>query len=101
MLEVRRGVAVLEQVTHPGAEVSDKLHAAIQWRLLFPMIGHVLSLPPLILFSLADAGCVVALAFMIVVLRRRGASFGYAALAAISARRGLVVFHLSLLAWLF
>ena len=83
MLEVRRGAAVLQQVATPGVEIADKLHAAIQWRLLFPAIGHFLNLPPVIFFALAPLGCVVALAFAIAVLRRRGASFGFAALAAI------------------
>jgi hypothetical protein len=83
MIEVRRGAAVLQQVQNPGAEIADKLHAAIQWRLLFPAIAHVLSLPPAILFGLADVGCVIVLAFIVTVLRRRGASFGFAALAAI------------------
>lgn len=83
MIEVRRGESVLLQVAHPGIELPDKLHAAIQWRLLFPVIAHVLNLPPMILFALADVGCVIVLAFIIAVLRRRGASFGFAGLAAI------------------
>ena len=83
MLEVRRGASVLLQVEHPGIEIPDKLHAAIQWRLLFPVIGHVLHLPPVIFFALADIGCVVVLAFIVTVLRRRGASFGFAGLAAL------------------
>jgi hypothetical protein len=83
MLEVRRGAAVLQQVAAPGVEIADKLHAAIQWRLLFPIIGHVLHLPPVIFFALAEVGCVVTLAFVVTVLRRRGAGFGYATFAAI------------------
>lgn len=83
MLEVRRGAAVLQQIEHPGAEISDKLHAAIQWRLLFPVIGRALHLPPPIFFSLAGVGCVFVLGFVITVLRRRGAGFGWAGLAAI------------------
>jgi hypothetical protein len=83
MLEVRRGAAVLQQIDHPGAEIGDTLHAAIQWRLLFPVIGRVLHLPPALFFALADAGCVLVLAFIITVLRRRGASFGFAGLAGI------------------
>ena len=83
MIEVRRGVSVLLQVEHPGIELPDKLHAAIQWRLLFPVIGHLLHLPPAIFFALPGAGCVLVLAFIVTVLRRRGAGFGFAGLVAI------------------
>ena len=53
LLEVRRGASVLAQVKHPGAPITDTLHAAIQWRLLFPLIGHFLSLPPAAVFAFA------------------------------------------------
>lgn len=70
MIEVRRGVSVLEQVSAPGAPLSDPLHAAIQWRLLFPVIGRTLSLPPSLLFALAHLGALLVLAFLTTVLRR-------------------------------
>ena len=70
MLEVRRGASVLEQVASPGAEISDPLHRAIQWRLLFPVIGRVLHLPPTALFGLAHAGCLLVLAYLVALLRR-------------------------------
>lgn len=72
MLETRRGVVVLEQVAHPGTAVSDTLHSAIQWRLLFPVIGRGLHLSGPAFFGLAHAGCVLVLGFIITVLRRRG-----------------------------
>ena len=83
MIETRRGAVVLDQMAHPGAPVTDTLHAAVQWRLLFPLIGRMLHLPPAVLFGLADAGCVAVLAFIITVLRRRGAGWADAALAAL------------------
>jgi hypothetical protein len=70
LIEVRRGAAVLEQVAHPGAPVSDPLHAAIQWRLLFPALGHILSLPPALLFSLAHMGALLGLAWLVTLCRR-------------------------------
>lgn len=70
MLEVRRGVSVLAQVVHPGAAVEDPLHRAIQWRLLFPVVGHVLRLPAPLFFALADIGCVVTLGYLVSLLRR-------------------------------
>jgi hypothetical protein len=82
MLEVRRGASVLLQEAHPGRRIPDPLHGAIQWRLLFPAIGHGLDLPPAGLFGLADLGCVLVLAFVIAVLRRRGVGFLEAGLTA-------------------
>ncbi len=70
MIEVRRGASVLEQVAHPGAAISDPLHAAIQWRLLFPVLGRALRLPPAWLFALAHVGALLTLAFLATVLRR-------------------------------
>ncbi len=81
MLEVRRGVSVLAQVAHPLAPVTDPLHQVVQWRLLFPVIGHVLDLPAPLFFSLADIGCLVVLAYIISLLRRHGADWASTALA--------------------
>lgn len=83
MIEVRRGVSVLQQIAHPGAPIEDPLHAAIQWRLLFPWIGRALHLPAGVFFGLAHVGCVVVLGCVIGLLRRQGASLATAGLAAI------------------
>ncbi len=83
MLEVRRGASVLAQAAHPGIAIADPLHAAIRWRLLFPLLGHALSLPPAALFALAPLGCLAALAYIIAILRRAGCSWAEAGLAAI------------------
>lgn len=83
MLEVRRGVSVLAQVAHPLAPVTDPLHQVVQWRLLFPVIGHVLALPAPLFFSLADIGCLVVLGYVISLLRRDGAGWGATALAGV------------------
>jgi hypothetical protein len=83
MLDLRRGGSVLQQEAHPGLRLSDPLHGAIQWRLLFPVVGHIFSLPPTILFGLADLGVIFTLAFILTVLRRRGVPFFDACLAAV------------------
>jgi hypothetical protein len=90
--EVRRGVNVLYQVEHLGAAIPDQLHGVIQWRLLFPVVGHVFSLPPMMLFGLADLGCVFVLAFIITVLRRRGLGF---------VETGLIAVTLGATSWFF
>ncbi len=84
MLEVRRGASVLGQMASPGAEITDRLHRAIQWRLLFPVIGRVLHLPPPLLFGLAHAGALVALGFLITRFRRHGLAWRESALAAVT-----------------
>lgn len=76
MLEVRRGVSVLYQTTHLGAPIPDGLHAAIQWRLLFPLLGGWLGLPPVALFGLAPVGVVIVLGYLVALLRRSGAGWG-------------------------
>lgn len=70
MIEVRRGASVLQQVSHPGAEIYDPLHRAIQWRLLLPWIGHLLRLPTAGFFALADLGCLAVLGYVVALLRR-------------------------------
>ena len=92
MLEVRRGASVLLQAEHPGIAIADPLHAAIRWRLFFPAIGHLLQLPPPALFALAPLGALMALAFIVAVLRRRGLGFP---------ETGLAVLVLGATSWFF
>ncbi len=98
MVEVRRGVSVLQQEGHPGTPIGDPLHGAIQWRVLFPLIGHVLHLPPAWLFGLADVGCLMVLAFIIAVLRRRGLGFFGAGLVAVIL--GAASWYMASISWL-
>lgn len=72
MLEVRRGVSVLQQIAHPGAPITDPLHAAIQWRLLFPLLGRTLGLPSPVFFALAGLGAFIVLGYVTALLRERG-----------------------------
>jgi hypothetical protein len=88
MLEVRRGVSVLEQIAHPGAPIADELHRAIQWRLFFPLVGRAFALPPPLFFSLAHLGTVLALAWIIALLRRAEFSRTDTALVAVALGAG-------------
>lgn len=83
LIEVRRGASVLQQVAHPGAPIEDPLHQAIQWRLFFPFVGKLLSLPTPVLFGLADLGCVLTLGFIITLLRSEGLRWAETALIAL------------------
>ncbi|HEX3729683.1 MAG TPA: hypothetical protein VHV47_07755, partial [Opitutaceae bacterium] len=98
LIEVRRGASVLEQMAHPGAPVQDPLHSAIQWRLLFPVLGHVFGLSGPLLFALAPLGCLFALAFIIAVLRREGAAWAETAAAAVVLGAG--AWYFTSLSWL-
>ncbi|MSU50040.1 MAG: hypothetical protein EXS37_13300, partial [Opitutus sp.] len=84
MIETRRGASVLAQVEHPGAMVADPLHRAIQWRVLFPAIGHVLHLPPAPFFGLAHVGCLLVLAYLVRLLRVAGFAWTDTALASLT-----------------
>lgn len=84
MIETRRAASVLAQVAEPGAPVADELHRAIQWRLLFPLIGRVLHLPAPVFFGLAHVGCLFVLGFVIGRLRGHGYSWADTVLAAVS-----------------
>jgi hypothetical protein len=59
------------------------LRRVIQWRLLFPLIGRGLHLPPALFFALAPLGCLLALAYPVTLLRRRGLGWRDPGLAAL------------------
>ncbi len=98
MVETRRGANVLWQAEHLGAPLPDPLHGAIQWRLLFPALGGLLALPAPVLFGLAEVGGLLALAFVVTVLRRRGV--GWLECAAGSVVFGAAAWWLTSVSWL-
>lgn len=98
MPEVRRGVMVLFQAEHPGEAVPDPLHGAIQWRLLFPLLGAVLHLPSPALFGLAHAGCFAVLVFLVALLRRNG--LGWLACGACTLALGATSWFFTSMSWL-
>lgn len=83
LIEVRRGLAVINQMEHPGAIIADQLHSAIQWRLLFPMIGRIFKLPPPWLFGLSHLGCLLLLGYAITLLREQKLSWTNCSLASV------------------
>lgn len=92
LLEVRRGVSVLEQARHLGAPPEDPLQGAIQWRLLFPALARGADLSAPALFGLAHLGAVLVLGALIGELRRRGAAWS---------RTGLIALLFGAAAWYF
>ncbi len=98
LVEVRRGVSVLEQAKNPGAPLQDSLQGAIQWRLFFPVLARGLGLPPVVLFSLAPVGAVLALFQVVSLLRRRGVAWASAAMAAVMF--GASAWYFASMSWL-
>ena len=54
-----RGFYVIEQAANLSAEIPDLNHKIVRWRLLMPVIGHVLHLPGWLLLGLAHIGCLL------------------------------------------
>src|SRR4029077_11874914 len=59
-IAVRRGAYVTMQVADPGVEIADPIHKIVRWRLLVPMIGHLLRMTPVMVLALGYVACVVA-----------------------------------------
>ncbi len=71
-VEVRRAVSLLEQLEHPLAPVQDPIHRILQWRLLFPGVGHLLHVPPVVLLAMPYVGAVLAIGALLYFARRDG-----------------------------
>src|ERR1051325_6035621 len=83
LIPVRRGTGVIAQVENPMVELDDPMHDSIRWRLLFPVVGHLLRLPPALVLAFAPAGCVLLLALLVAGARARGVPWNECALLAI------------------
>ncbi|MBI5766187.1 MAG: tetratricopeptide repeat protein [Verrucomicrobia bacterium] len=68
--EVIRAQANLVQLADPFARFDQDINQVLHWRLLLPIIGHTLHLPPPVYFGLAHAGALVALAMCATVMLR-------------------------------
>jgi len=79
-IEVRRAATLVQQLEHPLAPIADPIHRVLRWRLLFPVVGHALHLPPAAVLALPLIGAWLALAWMGAIVRRAGypalATFG-------------------------
>lgn len=63
--QLNRAVDVLRQLDNPLEPIETPSNLVINWRLFFPMLGHLLGLPTWAFLSLPHLGCVVVVAFMI------------------------------------
>lgn len=64
--EVNRAMATLKKIDNPFRFVQypGDQNADINWRLLFPLLGHYLHIPRLIFFALPHLGCLFVLALV-------------------------------------
>lgn len=72
LIEVRRGVSVTLQVINPSTEIVDPIHKIVRWRLLMPVIGFMLNLPPLLVLALSPFSCLLTLCYLIIAAKRIG-----------------------------
>jgi tetratricopeptide (TPR) repeat protein len=86
--EVNRARAALQQLGDPFVAIDDPVNRAIQWRLLFPLIGHYLHIPKAVYLAMPWVGCLLVLMFVAHVVleirRDRTVAFLAALLAATS-----------------
>lgn len=84
--ELNRAFFTLQQLANPWQPVDDVTNRVIEWRLLFPLLGHYLHLPAWLYLALPHLGCLLALAAVAGVTWRatadRGVTLGYTLLAA-------------------
>ncbi len=62
--DVNRGGATLLQLRDPWMTDYSESNRPLRWRLLFPLVGHYLSLPHALFFALPHVGCVLVLAYV-------------------------------------
>lgn len=62
--ELNRAVSTLRQLEDPFTKSEVVSNAVIEWRLLFPIIGHYLHLPAPVYFAIPHLGCLLVLTVM-------------------------------------
>jgi hypothetical protein len=79
--DFNRAIDTLRQVEHPFVAITNPTNRVINWRLLFPILGHYLHLPQLAFLSLPAVGCLLVLGYVAHLVRRESGA-GWAALVA-------------------
>ncbi len=62
--EVSRAVDSLKQLDNPQVRIDNRSNQVINWRLLFPYIGHYLHFPNWLYLSLPHVGCLLAVGYL-------------------------------------
>jgi hypothetical protein len=79
--EFNRAIDTLRQLKNPFVPVTNPTNRVINWRLLFPILGHYLHLPPWAFLGLPALGCLFVLAYVAHLVQRESGTW-WAALAA-------------------
>ena len=84
--DFNRAIDTLRQLEHPFTPIANPTNIVINWRLLFPLLGHLLRLPAWAFLALPAVGCLLVLAYVAYLVRREGgtrpAAFAATALSA-------------------
>lgn len=59
--EFHRAFHALQQLADPWQRIDDAVNRVIEWRLLWPVLGHAFGLPPSVYLALPHLGCLAAL----------------------------------------
>ncbi len=62
--EVNRAVDALRQLNDPFERIDNPTNDIIQWRLLFPLLGHYFKIPAVVYLAIPHIGCIVTLAWL-------------------------------------
>jgi tetratricopeptide (TPR) repeat protein len=79
--EFNRAIDTLRQLDHPFVPITNPTNRVINWRLLFPILGHYLRLPHWAFLGLPALGCLLVLGYVAHLVRRESGT-RWAALAA-------------------
>ena len=70
--EFNRAIDTLRQLEHPFMPITNPTNRVINWRLLFPLLGHLLHLPRWAFLALPSLGCLLVLGYVALLVRREG-----------------------------
>jgi hypothetical protein len=70
--EFNRAIDTLRQLEHPFTPITNPTNRVINWRLLFPLLGHVMRLPQWAFLALPSLGCLLTLGYVALLVRREG-----------------------------
>jgi Tetratricopeptide repeat len=70
--EFNRAIDTLRQLEQPFVPITNPTNSVINWRLLFPILGHLLHLPRWAFLALPSVGCLLVLGYVAHLVRREG-----------------------------
>ena len=68
--EVNRAIDAIAQLKEPLTKIENGSNIVLQWRLFFPLLGHLLHLPIPVYLAIPHVGCFVALLYVAMISKR-------------------------------